>query len=636
MIPNDTIEKIFQEVKIEEIIGDFVALKKKGVNYIGNCPFHNEKTPSFTVSATKGIFKCFGCGVGGNAVKFIMDIEHYTYPEALKYIAKKYNIEVVEKEISKEQQEKNNKKESLYLITKFANKHFENTLWKNQEGVIVGLNYFKERGFNEKVIREFNLGYNTKDKNSLFDQFVKMGFDKELLVESGLIIKSNNNYFDRFRERVIFPIHSFSGRILGFGGRAFNGENKAKYLNSPESVIYYKSKILYGLFQSKSYISKENSCFIVEGYTDVISMHQNGVKNVVSASGTALGIDQIKLIRRITENITLLFDGDDAGIKATYRTINIALKESMNVNIVIFPKGEDPDSYSKKLNSKDYKVFLEKEKLNFVDYKILVSELFKKSDPKEIVDIKRDIFMSIASIPDSLTRSQYCKVYHNKLDITEKIMLEEIQSAKKSLHKNIRKETDNKKPKNLSLKKDSTIINKKTTSKLLNAEKEILRLLLNYGLKKFVFEKEEITVANMIITELAFDKIKLSNLLYKTIYSEIKNMIKENNKINIHNFINHENKLVSKLVVDLVSDKHSISDNWQEQHNIFTTREEEKLKRTTEKSILSLKKCHIDIKINQLQEQIKNDKISSNDIITLNKLTKLKNNFAKTLGRNIT
>ena len=636
MIPKETIDKIFESLKIEEVIGDFVSLKKKGVNYIGNCPFHNEKTPSFTVSPTKGIYKCFGCGVGGNAVKFIMEIEHYSYPEALKFIAKKYNIEIIEKELTNAQKKKQGEKDALYAITQFANTFFQNRLWQKEEGKLIAMTYFKERGFEEEIIKKFELGYSGKTKDALSQSAVKSGFEENVLIKSGLSINTTNKkYIDRFHERVIFPIHSFSGRVLGFGGRSLLVNKKAKYLNSPESLIYYKSKVLYGLYQSKSSIAKENNCFIVEGYTDVISMHQNGIENVVSASGTALSLDQLKLINRITENITLLFDGDNAGVKATYRTINLALEHGMTVKVVMFPEGEDPDSYSKKNNINEFKSYLTSNSLDFVDYKIIMSKLNSLSNPKEIINIKRDIFNSIAKIPDGLIRAQYCKVYYKKLDLSEEIMLKEVSQARRTINTPDSKDeiVSKKREKKDSGERNNDSITKED-KKLNTLEKELIRLLLNYGNQEFTIKNERTTVAEMIINDLTADKIKFSIPELNLLYERIRKEIKEKGEIDIYYFIN-TNLDISDMAIDLISNRHSISANWEEKHNIFTIRENERMKKTTEKAILSLKKAHVDLQISLLQKQINTPDFTASDIEKLSALTKIKNEIARSLGRNV-
>ena len=630
MIPKETIDKIYEVAKIEEVVGDFLPLKKKGVNYIGNCPFHDEKTPSFIVSPVKGIFKCFGCGKGGNAVKFIMEIEHYNYPEALRLIAKKYQIEIIEKKLTAEEKIKKSEKESLYIIVNFAKTHFQNSLWETEEGRNIGLSYFKERGFSESTVKYFELGYNQKKKDDFTKEAIKHAFDKTLLLKAGVSIQDQNKkHIDRFNERIIFPIHSFSGRVLGFGGRALNKKQKAKYINSPESTIYYKSKVLYGLFQAKSSIAKEDNCLIVEGYTDVISMHQNGITNVVAASGTALGVEQLKLISRITKNICLLFDADEAGIKATYRTIDLALKEGMHVNIVTFPDGEDPDSFVKKFSEKEIKKFLYEKSLNFIDYKILISNIKKETNPQKITRLKRNIFQSIAVIPDSLMRTEYCRAYHGKLNIDEKIMLNEISKIRKEINLNHR---SFEKVESLKQKPPLQEIDITPSNQLEAQEKEILRLLINYGNEKFLFEKEEITVAEMIINDLSADSISFSIPEFNILYTEIK---KQNNSMNVNDFINHKNQNISDLVVNLVNIKHTISENWSQRHNIYTARENEKMRITTEKAILALKKCHVNMEILNLQEKIKNGSINNDEVIRLSTLTKLKSQIAKVLGRNI-
>jgi DNA primase len=635
MIPKETIDQIFEAARIEEIVGDFVSLKKRGVNYIGNCPFHNEKTPSFTVSPTKGIYKCFGCGKGGNSINFIMEIEHYNYPEALKFVAKKYNIEIEEEELSSEQVERANEKDSLFIVSNYAKEYFQDVLWNTEEGKSVGLSYFKERGFTEETIKKFELGYSPKAKDAFSKAAIKKAYDKEILVSSGLslINESSDQIVDRFKERTMFPIQSYSGRILGFGGRAFNPNAKAKYLNSPETLIYHKSKVLYGLNYSKNAIGKEGVCYIVEGYTDVISMHQNGIENVVSASGTALTLEQIKLINRLANNVVLLFDGDNAGIKATYKSINMILKEGMNVKIAAFPKGEDPDSFSKKLSTDDFKEFLTSEAVDFIDYKIKISDLNTIEDPTKITNIKRDIIESISCIPDSLNRSQYCKTFSKKLDIAENVLLSEVAKARANIGsfeqvgaRNTISEQPTKKPKE-KLSSDE---------KLMKLEEEILRILINYGNDTFTTEDDEQeSVASLIFSDLDADNITFTNTGFHAMYSEIITVIEEKGIIDLQHFINHQNQEISQKAIDLISNKHSISNNWVDRHKIYTGREDEKIRKTTEKAILSLKKGHIDKQIKDLQLKIKEGSINTEGIKLLSHLTQIKTQIAKSLGRNV-
>tara|TARA_B100000900_G_scaffold109025_1_gene90946 strand:- start:9112 stop:11001 length:1890 start_codon:yes stop_codon:yes gene_type:complete len=628
MIDAETIDKIFETARIEEIIGDFVDLKKRGVNYLGRCPFHNEKTPSFTVSPTKGIYKCFGCGKGGNVVNFVMEIEHYNYPEALKYIANKYSIEVVENELTFEQKTKKNKKDNHYLITDYAKEIFKKNL-SNNEGKNIALRYFKERGISEHMIEKFELGYAMSNPSFLTNSALKNNYKPQLLIDAGLSLanENNNKIIDRFIDRIIFPIHSFTGRVLGFGGRALKESAKAKYLNSPETLIYHKSKVLYGLFQSKTEIKKEDNCYIVEGYTDVISLFDKGVKNVVSASGTALGVEQLRLISRITENITLMFDADDAGIKATYRTIDLALQEGLEVNVVIFPDGEDPDSFSKNNSEEELKLFLQSKKLNFIDYKILISKLNSIIDPKEITIVKRNIFSSVAQINDTLVRSEYCKMYAKKLNVKEEIMLKEITNIRANINFHISKKN------NTRLVNKSKNITDKT--KLYTYEEEIIRLLINYGNEKINFNNSPISVAEMIINDLKIDNICFSHSILDKIYKKITSEYSTNNIIDFDKLIKENDNEINSLVINLISNQHSISVNWKEQHKIFTAHENQKMQKTTEKAILSLKKCHLEIKIKKLQEKINRHSEDVSLLKELTDLTKIKTEIAKILGRNV-
>ena len=623
MIPKETIDEIFETAKIEEVISDFVTLKKRGANLLGLCPFHNEKTPSFTVSPSKGIYKCFGCGEGGNSVSFLMDKEHYSYPEALKYLARKYNIEIVEQAMTEEQVERASEKDSLYVISKFAKNFFTNELWESEEGKTIGLNYFKERGYSEEIIKKFELGYSPKSKDALSKKSIKNQYSKESLLKSGLSIEIDKKaLIDRFRERVIFPIHSFSGRILGFGGRALNPNAKAKYQNSPESLIYNKSKILYGIFFAKNAISKNDNCFIVEGYTDVISLHQKGVENVVSASGTALSIDQIKLISRFTNNISILFDGDSAGIKASFRSVDLILKEGMNVKVIPFPENEDPDSFAKQNTSEDLKTFLEKNAIDFITYKTKILNAESEEDPIKRVAIIKEIIRSIALIPDYLTRTEYCKVCSKLLDVKESVLLRDIDQERKRINlsenvQRIEKEKPQKAEKNLKRKK---------------YEEEIIRILLNYGDKKITFDNDTVLVYDFIINELETDNITINNEPHNRIYSEIKRL-SSLNKFNQSYFTSHRENAINKLSIDLLSNKHIISENWASRHKIYTSVESENLKKTAEKSILMLKAQHVEEEITMIQAKIKSNSAKHEDITLLNNLIKIKNKISNLVGR---
>ncbi len=631
MIPQDTIEKIFDTVRVEEIVGDFVELKKAGVNYKGRCPFHDEKTPSFVVSPTKGIYKCFGCQKGGNSINFIQELQGVSYPEALRYAADKYNIEIEEQELTPDQESRMSAKESQFIATKFASEYFQNVLWNTSEGKAVGLSYFKERGFSEDIIKKFQLGYSPKKQNSFEKAATKAGYDLEILAASSLIGKNEDGKtYDKFRERTIFTIHSYTGKVIGFGGRAFSPGAKSKYLNSGETLIYDKSKVLYGLNLSKQAISKADRCFIVEGYTDVISMHQNGVENVVSASGTALGPQQIQLIKRSTNNVTLLFDGDKAGIKATLRSIDLCLKSEMNVKIASFPDGEDPDSFSKKLSTEEFQEYLEKSAINFVDYLIELYKLNDVNDPTQVIEIKKKIIKSISEIPDVFSREEYCKIYHQKLGIEEVKLIAQVNKARSMVVSSTSR--------NLSPKKESVKtkkLSRNSEDKLQKQEEEVLRLLLNYGNETFILDEEDESVAAMIINELENDGIEFSTPIHNEIYQEIIAKIEETGKIHIQSFINSNKENISSLAVNLVATPHSISNNWEERHKIYTGLESQKMQKTTKKAILSLKKGVVDFQISELQKAIKEETIDTAGIKKLSELTKIKTQIAKLLGRNI-
>jgi len=631
MIPQDTIDKIFDTVRVEEIVGDFVELKKAGVNYKGRCPFHDEKTPSFVVSPTKGIYKCFGCQKGGNSINFIQEVQGVSYPEALRYAADKYNIEIEEQELTPEQESRMSAKESQFIATKFANDYFQDILWNTEDGKAIGLSYFKERGFSEETIKKFELGYSPKKANSFGKAAIKAGYDTDVLVASSLIGKNENGKnYDKFKDRTIFPIHSYTGKVIGFGGRAFNPDAKSKYLNSGETLIYDKSKVLYGLNLSKQAISKADKCFIVEGYTDVISMHQNGVENVVSASGTALGPQQIQLIKRSTNNVTLLFDGDKAGVKATLRSIDLCLKAEMNVKIVSFPDGEDPDSLAKMLSTENFHDFLEDNAVNFVDYLIEVYNLKNANDPAQIIEIKKKIIQSISEIPDVFSREEYCKIYHQKLGVDEVKLIEQVNKARARVSSSPSRNLAQKKPSSTKNKLD-----KNPENKLQKQEEEILRLLINYGNETFIIEKEEESVAAMIINELKDDGIEFSTPIFNELYQKIIAKIEATGFISNKDFINSSKKSISSLAVNLIANPHTISENWEERHKIYTGLESQKMKKTTEKAILSLKKGIVDLEIANLQKEIKEGTIDAEGIKKLSELTKIKTQIAKLLGRNI-
>ena len=510
MIPKETIDKIFDTARVEEVVGDFVSLKRRGVNLLGNCPFHNEKTPSFTVSPTKGIYKCFGCGKGGNSVNFIMDHESLSYPDALRYLAKKYNIEIEEVQQSAEQLEIDSERESVFLVSAFAQKYFTEQLHHSPEGKAIGLSYFKERGFREDIIEKFQLGYSHAQWRAFTDTATEAGYKTDYMIRSGLTIKSEKQdapfndaeglqerkekLFDRFSGRVMFPVHNISGRVIAFGGRILGTDKKvAKYINSPETEIYHKSNVLYGLYFAKKSIIAKDSCFLVEGYTDVISMFQAGVENVVASSGTSLTVEQIRLIHRYTKNITILYDGDNAGIKASFRGIDLILEEGMNVKVLLFPDGEDPDSYSKKVSSEELETFIKKNSVDFIRFKTGLLYEETKNDPIKKVELIHNIVETISLIPDAISRSVYVKECSRMMDMGEQILLTELNKLRRKKlnalnEKSAKAEGENGANENEIAVEEKEII---VEDAIEFQERDIIRLLINFGNREIHFDVED-------------------------------------------------------------------------------------------------------------------------------------------------
>ena len=623
MIPKETIDTIFETARIEEVVGDFVTLKKRGANMLGNCPFHDEKTPSFTVSPTKGIYKCFGCGKGGHAVNFVMEIDQLSYPEALKYLAKKYNIEVQEEEQTPEQIEKANARESLFIVNSYAKDYFQDSLNKSIEGKAVGLSYFKERDVSVEMIDKFQLGYNPDNWDAFTKSALEASYKKEFLEKTGLSIFKDDKAFDRFKGRIIFPIHSISGRIVGFGGRTLKKDDKAKYLNSPESEIYHKSKVLYGIYFSKSAIVKNDNCLIVEGYTDVISMHQSGIENVVASSGTALGTEQIKLIGRYTKNITLLFDSDNAGIKATTKAIDLILAESMTVKIALLPEGEDPDSYAKKFGGEGLTHFINKNSKDFVEFKIALLDEKSKNDPIKKVSLINNIMLSIALIPDGITREVY-------IDKCSKLLEVGKAELENKVHELIHKTKPVKKAERQTAKKieqTQTVTKDKAKSEF--QEKDIIRFMLQYGHYFLNFEntdnnseENKVYVVHYIISEFRNQKV-FSNPNYSLIFNTFEEALSQGELLTEEYFTQHKDPEISQVAVDIISNEHAISQKWKE-HGIYTETEEMQLKKAVDTAIYSLKIAkiveRIEVKTTELANGSENDEkllVEINDMLTI-------------------
>ena len=517
MIDRPTIERILDAAQIVDVVQEFVPLKKRGANFLGLCPFHNEKTPSFTVSPSKEIFKCFGCGKVGNSVNFVMEHEHLTYPEALKYLAKKYHIEVVEKELSQEEIDKQNERESLLVVTAYAARQFTENLFQTDEGITIGLTYFKERGFRQDTLKKFEVGYSFEKRDAFTKKALEDGYKQDFLVKTGLSIQHEERLFDRFSSRVMFPIHSLSGQVLGFGGRILKTDPKsAKYLNSPESEIYHKSRILYGIYQARKSITEKDRCYLVEGYTDVMSLHETGIENVVASSGTSLTQEQVRLIKRFTQNITILYDGDAAGIKASIRGIDIVLEEGMNVKIVLLPDNEDPDSYSKKTSNEEFAKYIRENETDFIRFKtnLLLSEA--NNDPVRKADLIRDVVKSIAVIPETITRTVYIKECSTLLEVSEPILYHEVNKLRQQKSFQDR----NKYPAAEDLPIPPPVIAKPVRQEpvTLYSEKEIIRLLLKFGSAEFerILNKEDgreeiVTIADYIVREIISDELLFDN-----------------------------------------------------------------------------------------------------------------------------
>ncbi len=593
MISKDTIDKVFETSRVEEVIGDFVNLKKAGANFKGLSPFADEKTPSFMVSPVKQIWKDFSTGKGGNVITFLMEHEHYSYPEAIRYLAKKYSIEIEETVQSDEQKKHADERESMYLVSEFAKNYFHENLFSSEMGKAIGLSYYKERGFTDDIIKKFELGYALDEWTAFTDTAIEKKYDLEFLDKTGLTIVKETKQFDRFKGRVIFPIHSMSGRILGFGGRTLLTDKKvAKYLNSPESLIYHKSKILYGIYQAKQSIAKEDNCFLVEGYTDVISLFQSGVENVVASSGTALSSDQIRLINRLTSNITVLFDGDAAGIRASIRGIDLILEQGMNVKVVAFPEGEDPDSFAKTKSTEELKKYLDSNAKDFIQFKTSLLLEESKNDPIKKADLIRDIVASISKIPNNIQKEIYVQECARIMNISENVLFNELsQILKKGQREAAKKQTIVRSP-FTGIKKEVKKVEK--VDRLMVLETSLIWVLLLYGnikvdfvdyvteiddegKKKINKENYTNTVSNEIYLNLQEDEIEFTNPVFLKIYYEIISRLNQDQIVDIELLTNHEDTEIAAMVTNILMDeeRYALSD-WK-RHNIFPKSKEKDL-----------------------------------------------------------
>jgi len=566
MIDQPTIDRITDTAQIQDVVGDFVTLRKRGVNLLGLCPFHNEKTPSFTVSPAKGIFKCFGCGKGGNSVHFIMEHEQISYYEALKYLARKYNIEVEERELSPEEMAVRNDRESMLLVNEFAQKHFSNTLLHHIDGKAIGLSYFRERGFRDDIINKFQLGYSLELRDAFTQAAMKAGYNKDYLVKTGLTIEGDNHYLgDRFRGRVMFPVHTLSGKVVAFGGRILKKDDKmAKYVNSPESEIYHKSNELYGIYFAKQAIVKQDRCFLVEGYTDVISMHQCGIENVVASSGTSLTPGQIRLIHRFTENVTVIYDGDAAGIKASIRGIDLLLEEGLNIKVLLLPDGDDPDSFARKHNASDFIDYVQQNSSDFIRFKTNLLLADAGNDPVKRAGLVLDIVRSISIIPNTAIRGEYVKECSTLLNVEEQMLYYEINKLKNNEQEKIaiRRQTEAiNLPQNNESEKATT--KRLSGSKFEEQERSILQVLIKFGDAVLYYADEEkkqpVMVGTYILEELEQDKLEFSNPLHSLMLIEYRNNYKQDNFAVQRFFLFHQQSEISNLTADLISEKYTLS-----------------------------------------------------------------------------
>lgn len=627
MIDHNTTQKIIDTAEITEVVQDFVNLKKRGVNYLGLCPFHNEKTPSFTVSPAKGIYKCFGCGKGGNAVNFIMEHEHLGYPEALKYLAKKYNIEVVEKELTAEEIQQQNERDSLLIVTKYANTYFQDKLHNNNDGRAIGLSYFKERGFREDIIKKFELGYSLDVRDAFTIAAKEKGYKINFLEKSGLTIVNDNGKFDRFRGRVIFPIHGLSGNVIGFGGRILKKDVKAaKYLNSPESDIYHKSRILYGMYFAKQSITQLDKCYLVEGYTDVISMHQSGIENVVASSGTSLTVEQIRLIKRFTPNVTIIYDGDAAGIKASLRGIDLVLEQGLNVRVLLLPDGEDPDSFSKSRSASELVEYIDKNEEDFITFKTRLLSQEAKNDPVKKANLISDIVRSISVIPENITRTVYIKECSGILDINEKVLYSEINKIRRKTFEKEFKKTPHPASdfKAASPSVPSFISDIYSESQ----EKEIIRLLLHYADQTLYTYQEDkydeprsVSTAEYIISEILNDDLEFKNLIYKQIFQEYLDAVNKGEFLENKHFIYHSEPEISSLAADLLSTSYTLSKIF-EKGGAHIETEEKKLIKIVPETIIAYKRKILEVARNEISEKLKSAQEKNENLEVLADLQK--------------
>lgn len=638
MIDQATVDRIIElaQSRITDIISEFVNLKRRGVNYIGNCPFHNEKTPSFIVSPNKGIFKCFGCGKGGNAVNFLMEHEQLSFVDAIKTLGRKFHIVIEEKEPSPEEMAQQNERESMMLVTEYAAKYFTKTLFETDEGQSVGLGYFKHRGISDETIRKFQLGYSPEQRDALTKQAQEHGYKLQYLEKTGLSIVRDDYKGDRFRGRVIFPIHSLSGKVIAFGGRILKSDAKAaKYLNSPESEIYHKSRVLYGLYHARQEIVKQDRCYLVEGYTDVLSFHQAGITNVVASSGTALTVEQIRLIARFSPNVTIIYDGDTAGIKASIRGIDLLLEEGMNIKVLLLPDGEDPDSFAKKLGKEKLNSYIAEHETDFIKFKTSLLLEGTENDPVKQAQLIQDIVRTISVIPDPILISVYVKECSKLLNVEEPVIYTEIRKlkSKKSGKNAIRSTQTEATTASAAQSISSKPLPNLSTNPLETEEREVLRYLIKYGNEKLGYviidDKEiEMSVGEYIIHSLKEDELRSTNPLHDQILNEYEKNISTPGFLPHRYFVSHPNPLISSLTTDLIAREYQLS----RIHSKYgpIKKDEELLDVLVPRILTELKWKLVKIKIDKVMMELKEEQEKGNlerQIELIKEMTTLQNVF---------
>jgi len=623
VISKNTIDKVYDQMRVEEVIGDFVQLKRAGSNYKGLSPFSNERTPSFMVSPVKQIWKDFSSGKGGNAIAFLMEHEHFTYPEAIRYLAKKYHIEIEENEQSTEEKAQADERESLYIVSEYAQQYFQDTLFNTEAGKAIGMTYFKERGFTEETIQKFRLGFSPDEWTAFTDNALAKGYQLEFLEKTGLTIVNGDRKFDRFKGRVMFPIHSMSGRVLGFGGRILTNDKKqAKYLNSPESEIYHKSKVLYGIFFAKQAIAKADNCYLVEGYTDVIQMHQKGIENVVASSGTALTQDQIRLIHRLTPNITVLYDGDAAGLRASIRGVDLILEQGMNVKVCTFPDGDDPDSFARKTAYEDLVLYLENNATDFIRFKASLLMQEAQNDPIKKAETIRDMVESISKIPDLIKREVYVRECATIMDISEQVLFSTLaQILKKDFYEGQKVE---RKQSTMQVVQTPEETQKRTINRLEVLEHDLIKILLSKGNEDCVFTdtilveeengdlkekqvQQTLKVYEKVFLELQEDEIEFANPDFKQIYDQLMTMFQEDASYDVSRLANELPVELSAKVSDLeMEDEFRHLDNWLKR-DIVAKEKDRDLNRIISDIILNIRLLLIMHLINNLAEKTRTE-----------------------------